>query len=247
LAEYYQAVARMDRSVGLILQALQDSGEMENTLVIFVSDNGIPFPGAKTTLYEAGVHLPLLISCPRHKGGNACNGLVSFVDIAPTILDWTGAKPPKYALAGKSMLPILGDENPKGWDTVFGSHQRHEITMDYPMRSITTPKLKLIVNLDHKKDFPFASDLWASPSWQSIRESKLKMMGGRGVDAFLQRPKEELYDLSIDPDELNNLAANPVHTDVLANLRRRLRQWQSSTSDPWQILYREEEPQFNRK
>lgn len=247
LAEYYQSVARMDRAFGKILEALQESGELANTLIVFISDNGIPFPGAKTTLYGAGIHLPMLIACPGHKGGHTNQGLVSFIDLAPTILDWTGAKAPKYALPGKSILPILDEQNPKGWDAVYGSHQRHEITMDYPMRSLTTPRYKLIVNLDHKKDFPFASDLWGSPSWQSVRAGKLTMLGQRSVASYLQRPHEELFDLSQDPNELKNLAADPAFAETLSDLRRRLCQWQSATNDPWQILYREAEPQYNKK
>ena len=173
--------------------------------------------------------------------------MVSFVDIVPTALDWTKATGPKYKLPGRSILPILADDNPKDWDTVFGSHQRHEITMDYPMRSITTGKYKLIVNLDHKKDFPLASDLWGSPTWQAVRKDSMKLMGERSVEAFLQRPKEELFDLSKDPRELNNLASDPSHAETLAGLRRRLRQWQAGTTDPWQILYREEDPSYNKK
>lgn len=181
--------------------------------------------------------------------GRTNNALVSYIDLTPTILDWAKTKTPSYKqtkLYGKSILPIVNDDNPKGWDTVFASHQFHEITMMYPMRTIVTPKYKLIVNLDHQKDYPFASDLWGSPSWQHIRKTGEKMMGQRTVAAYLQRPKEELYDLTSDPNELKNLAADPAHGATLANLRQRLRAWQVETNDPWTILYREEKATYNR-
>lgn len=240
LAEYYQSVARMDRGVGLLFEVLRELGQLEDTIIIFISDNGIPFPGAKTTLYASGIHLPMLIAGPGVPQDRTNHGVVSYIDLAPTILDITKAAGPKYKLPGRSFLPILGDDNPKGWDTAFASHQFHEITMSYPMRSIITPKYKLIVNLEHQKTYPLASDLWGSPSWQDIRKTGAKMMGQRSVDAFLHRPKEELYDLSTDPDELKNLAADPAHANGLTELRTRLRDWQKDTADPWAILYREE-------
>jgi N-sulfoglucosamine sulfohydrolase len=143
-------------------------------------------------------------------------------------------------------MPILNDDQPKGWDTVFGSHQMHEITMAYPMRSITTRTHKYIANLDNEKEFPFASDLWGSPSWQSVRSGNLKMLGQRSVADFLHRPKEELFDLANDPHEMKNVAADPANAGVLTELRRRLRAWQQETNDPWTILYREEKASFNR-
>jgi N-sulfoglucosamine sulfohydrolase len=242
LAEYYQSATRMDRGVGLLIDMLRAAGELDNTLIIFVSDNGIPFPGAKTTLYAAGVHLPLIVVGPGVPQGRTNNALVSYVDLAPTILDWAKAKRPPYRLPGRSLLPILDQDNPKGWDEVFGSHQFHEITMYYPMRSLTTPRHKYIVNLAHQLECPLASDLWGSPSWQGIRKRGDKMMGQRSVADFLHRPKEELYDLDADPNELKNLANNPAHAEDLNRLRQRLRAWQTATGDPWTILYREESP-----
>jgi N-sulfoglucosamine sulfohydrolase len=249
LAEYYQSITRMDRGVGLLIEVLRELGELNDTLIIFISDNGPPFPGAKTTLYEAGIHLPLILAGPGVPSGRTNNGLVSYIDITPTILDITKTKTPAYKqtkLTGKSILPILNDDNPKGWDTVFGSHQFHEITMMYPMRTIVTPKYKLIVNLDHEKEYPHASDLWGSPSWQFIRKTNAKMMGQRSVAAYLHRPREELYDLSNDSNELKNLAADPSHAQTLTELRGRLRAWQVETNDPWTIVYREEKPTFNK-
>ncbi len=246
LAEYYQSASRMDRGVGLILEVLRETGQLENTLIIFISDNGIPFPGAKTTLYAAGVHLPLIVAGPGLPRGHTNHGLVSYLDLAPTILDWAKAAGPKYKLPGKSFLPMVDQENPKGWDTVFGSHQFHEITMMYPMRSITTPKYKLIVNLIPQPTYPLASDLWGSATWQGILKRGDKMLGQRSVAAFLQRPGEELYELGSDPNELKNLAADPAHAPALADLRQRLRAWQKETNDPWQILYREEKASYNR-
>jgi N-sulfoglucosamine sulfohydrolase len=79
-----------------------------------------------------------------------------------------------------------------------------------------------------------------SPSWQFIRKTNGKMLGQRSVDAFLKRPREELYDLSTDPNELKNLAADPAHAKALGELRQRLRAWQTATADPWLIVEREE-------
>ena len=247
LAEYYQSATRLDRGVGLILKMLEETGHLEDTLIIFLSDNGIPFPGAKTNLYEAGVHLPLIVAGPGLPQGRTNQALVSWVDIAPTVLDWCHAPgPTSYKLPGKSFLPILKDDQPKGWDAVFGSHQMHEITMMYPMRSITTRTHKFIINLDHAKEFPLPSDLWASPSWQSVRQNGLKMLGQRSVADFLHRPKEELFDLAKDPHEMKNIAGDPANAAALTELRQRVREWQQATNDPWTILYREEKATFNR-
>ncbi len=248
-AEYLQSISRLDRGVGLIIDTLREAGQLDDTLIIFISDNGPPFPGAKTTLYASGIHLPLIMAGPGLPTGRTNNALVSYIDLTPTILETAGAKVPSYKqtkLIGKSLMPIAKGDDDKGRDAVFASHQFHEITMYYPMRTIVTQKYKLIANLDHEKAFPFASDLWGSPSWQYIRASKSKMMGERSVAAYLHRPKEELYDLSTDPNELKNLAADATHVKTLSDLRDRLRAWQAETNDPWTILYREEKSGFNK-
>ena len=153
--------------------------------------------------------------------------------------DWTQVKGPKN-LAGRSFLPILDQESPKGWDAVFASHQFHEITMYYPMRSIRTRTHSYILNLAHELEYPFASDLWGSKTWQGVLRRGDKMLGDRSVDAFLHRPREELYDLAADPHEPKNVAADPKYAEVLADLRRRLRAWQTATKDPWLVKYEHE-------
>jgi N-sulfoglucosamine sulfohydrolase len=240
IAEYYQSVSRLDHGVGLILDVLRKTGQLGNTLIIFLSDNGIPFPGAKTTLYDSGLHLPLIISSPaQKKHGHSNDGLVSWIDITPTILDWAKVKSgPK--LPGKSLLPILDEEHPKGWDVVFGSHQFHEITMYYPMRMIRTRKYQYLLNLAYKLDYPFASDLYNSKTWQGMLKRKDKLLGQRSVESYVHRPREELYDLEKDPNELQNLANDPKYADVLKDLRKRLRTWQEQTRDPWLVKYRYE-------
>jgi N-sulfoglucosamine sulfohydrolase len=129
LADYYQSISRLDQGVGFVLDALKETKHTDDTLVLFLSDNGPPFPGAKTTLYDAGVHLPLIVSSPaQSRRGITNQAMVSWIDVLPTILDWAGVKAPP-ALMGRSVLPILEEENPKGWDTVYGSHQCHEVTI----------------------------------------------------------------------------------------------------------------------
>jgi N-sulfoglucosamine sulfohydrolase len=240
LADYYQAVSRLDLGVGLMLDALKETKTDDSTLVIFLSDNGIPFPGAKTTLYDAGLRLPLIVSSPAQKEhGLVSRAMVSWVDVMPTALDWAGVKAPA-GLAGRSLLPELEQERPKDWDVVYGSHQLHEATMYYPMRMIRTRTHKYILNLAHPLEFPFASDLYNSPTWQGVLKRGDKAIGQRGLEGFLHRPREELYDLEKDPNELKNVASDPAQAEVLKDLRARLKEWQEKTKDPWVIKYRHE-------
>jgi N-sulfoglucosamine sulfohydrolase len=233
LADYYGSASRLDFGVGAVLKVLQETKRDADTLVIFLSDNGIPFPGAKTNLYDAGVHLPLIIRTP---GGKAAvnRALVSWTDIAPTALDWAGVKPPA-AMGGKSLLPLLGQEDATGWDVVYGSHQFHEVTMYYPMRMVRTRTHKLIVNLANELPYPVAQDLYNSDTWQGILRRNDTMIGKRPRQQYEHRPREELFDLTKDPDELTNVAGDAAYAEVLKEMRSKLRAWQVATKDPWLV------------
>ncbi len=236
LAEYYQAVSRLDHGVGLVLAALKKAGRADDTLVVFLSDNGIPFPGAKTTQYDPGLRLPLLVSSPSLKTRGLINqAMVNWVDITPTLLDWAGVKAPP--LHGRSVLPILEAEKPADWDRVFGSHVFHEITNYYPMRTVRTRAHKYILNLASPLPFPFASDLYGSKTWQGVLSRGDKLMGERNVAAYVERPREELYDLAKDPHELKNVAGDPAYAAVLKDLRGQVKEWQQRTRDPWLVKH----------
>jgi N-sulfoglucosamine sulfohydrolase len=241
LVEYYQAVSRADQGLGALVRVLRETGHWDNTLVLFASDNGIPFPGAKTTLYESGMRLPLVVRSPDQKRrGTVCQAMVSWADLTPTILDFTSAAGPKHPLHGRSILPILEEEAPEGWDEVYASHAFHEVTMYYPMRVIRTRRHKLIFNVAHPLDFPFASDLYNSLTWQGVLERPDAMLGNRTAAAFLHRPRWELFDLEADPHELANLADDPRHAATLEALQARLKAFQERTADPWAVKYRHE-------
>lgn len=244
LAEYYEAANRLDQGIGFFLDVLRETGQLDNTLVLFFSDNGIPFPNAKTTVYDAGIHLPFLVRSPdQTRRGVVNHAMVSFVDIFPTVLEWAGAAPPEYPLHGRSFLPVLEDENPAGWERAYFSHTFHEMTMYYPMRGVRTRRFKYIRNLLPELEFPFASDLWASATWQSVRDGG-GQLGKRSIQAYLRRPGEELYDIQQDPDEVVNLASSPAHQKTLLELRADVHSWRRRTRDPWLILgtYKGEEP-----
>jgi N-sulfoglucosamine sulfohydrolase len=191
-------------------------------------------------LYDAGVRLPLVVYSPEQPArGNTSDAMASWVDLAPTILEWAGAK--ADGLPGRSLLPLLDGKKPaSGRDVVFGSHIQHEVTMYYPMRSIRTRTHKYILNLAHDLEFPTAGDLYRSPTWQTVLTRRDNMLGGRELAAYLRRPREELYDLEKDPDELKNVGADGAYANVLADLRNRLKDWQKKTNDPWLVKYEHE-------
>jgi len=236
LADYYESISRLDSGVGLLMDALRETGHSFDTLWIYLSDNGRAFPGAKTTLYDEGIHLPLIIWSPKQKKQGVRNeAMVSWVDILPTILDWTGVSAPQSSqpLPGRSILPILEFAGSPEWGRVFASHGFHEIQQYYPMRALRTREYKYIVNLASPLEFPIAGDIASSPTWRAIAARPAVGLGARTVQAFLHRPPEELYDLRKDPAEVHNLAADPAHRAVLERMRAEMKKFRTDTHDPW--------------
>jgi len=225
----------MDRGIGRLIDILKDTDKYDNTLIIYVSDNGPAFPEAKTTLYEPGMRLPCIVrSTLNENRGTTCAGLITWADLAPTILDFAGVSSTPEEMYGQSFKHIIDESDPVDWrDEVFAAHTFHEITNYYPMRVIRTRRHKFLWNIAHPLTYSFASDLWASASWQGALKRNLEHFGRRSVDAYLHRPKFELYDLETDPDEINNLADDPAYADMVAEFCAKLKTFQAETIDPW--------------
>ena len=151
------------------MQHLKDAGVYDNTLIIVTSDNGPPFQGSKTTHYEPGVQMPLVIRDPSSKKrGTICDELVSHVDLTPTPFWILRELSPKTGgFMAVHCCRRCGGDGLSNRDEVFLSHTFHEVTMYYPMRTVRTKPHKLIWNLAHQLPYPSASDLWASSTWQA--------------------------------------------------------------------------------
>ena len=241
LAQYYMSVERADSGLLRLIELLQETGQWDNTLVIYISDNGIAFPGAKTNLYEPGMRLPCVVRSPwQERRGHACDALIDWTYITPTILDFCDAMPKDHPFHGKSFLPALDEEHPRGFEEVYASHTFHEITMYYPMRVVRGERHKLIWNIASGLSYPFASDLWESATWQGLRERDATHYAGRTIDAYLNRPPFELFDLREDPQELHNLADDPAHAELLEELKTKLKAFQQRTDDPWIVKWEHE-------
>ncbi len=234
LAEHYEAIDRLDQGIGFFLQALEESGRAEDTMVIYMSDHGMPFPGAKASHYDTGLHVPLIIRTPSQaKRSVACDALVNWTDILPTVMEWTGAGLPASPVHGRSLMPILEEERPEGWDSIFFAHSFHEIVNYYPFRGIRTRRFKYTKILFSELTMPLPSDLWNSPTWEGVRSRRLAKMGQRLTEDVLHHKGEELYDIVEDPAETRNLAGLPEHRATLEDLRRRVLEFRRQTNDTW--------------
>ncbi|XP_046484869.1 N-sulphoglucosamine sulphohydrolase [Neodiprion pinetum] len=248
LAAQYTTISRLDQGVGLVLKELEDAGFKDDTLVIYTSDNGIPFPSGRTNLYDPGMAEPMMISSPYHKQrrNQVTYSMTSLLDIVPTVLDWFNISDttqfddnnvsPRISRTGKSLLPLLSQEPLENDTAVFASHTHHEITMYYPMRAIRTKRHKLIHNLNYKMPFPIDQDFYISPSFQDLlnrTRNKQPVPWYKSLKSYYNRPEWELYDLKYDPEELTNIAFKPSMKYIVTKLQTRLFNWQQATHDPW--------------
>jgi N-sulfoglucosamine sulfohydrolase len=234
LALYYDAVARMDGEIGRMLKVLEERKLLENTLVIFLSDNGAPFPREKGTLYDPGTRTPLIFSWPRViRAGSVFDlGLVSTVDLAPTILEVAGGSPPK-AMQGRSFRSMLTDpKSYAGRTYVFSERNWHDC--DEHQRAVRTTRFKLI-RTDAYTDLPLctAADIGASPSFLAlragVRAGRLTVAQKRLFES--PRARIELYDLAADPWELRNVADDPRYAKEARELAAVLQEWMEQTGD----------------
>ena len=253
LAEYYQSVYRMDQGIGKLFEHIRESGKWDNTVILYISDNGIAFAGAKTTLYQPGINLPLIVkNANGENAGSVTDDFVNWADLTPTILDIAGVMGPSlerldsiYNITGRqwdntankvfhgsSFNDVLSGTS-RSDKVTYASHTFHEITMYYPMRSIVTDQYKLIWNVAYQLPYPHATDLWASSTWQAALLSDSKMYGPRTVEDYTFRREFELYDVSKDPYESNNLAYDDNYQEVLLGMIKKLQDFQHQTNDPW--------------
>ena len=247
IASQYTTISRLDQGIGLMIQELENAGHLDDTLIIYTSDNGIPFPTGRTNLLDPGMREPMLVSSPlsTKQWGSMSDAMVSLVDIVPTVLDWAGVSYPKYQifrhtndviLTGRSLLPLLEKQGKTNYETVYASHDLHEVTMYYPMRVIRTKHYKLIHNMNYKMPFPIDQDFYISPSFQDLlnrTSSGEPTHWFKTLEEYYYRPRWEMYDIQKDPMELNNLAYLSGFKHIFESLVKNLRSWQNTTSDPW--------------
>ena len=247
LLDYYFAVQRFDRDLGHIIQTLERAGELDNTIVIVTSDNGMPFPRAKANVYDGGTRVPLAI---RWKGvadpGSMNESFVSLTDLAPNMLDIAGLKPLE-AMTGRSLLPLLRREPQPGRDRVFLERERHanvrQGNLSYPIRAIRTKDYLYIRNFRPDRwpagdpQMYFAVGPFGDIDGGPAKSLLLDRRTDPAIVSFFQlatakRPAEELYDLQHDPDQLVNVAGQAVHRDTQTRLRAELERWLRETGDP---------------
>lgn len=230
IARYYDEIARFDRHVGQVLAELEDQQVLDETLVVYLSDNGMPFPRAKTTLYDSGIRTPLLIRYPPLASpGTAQRGLVSTIDVSKTIMDLASVE--VSTMQGKSLVPMLQDADAPGREAIFAEANWHDF--EQFGRAVRTGRFLLVRNY-----------YWDKPLWNSVDSVNSKTWTGlmrmhrqgelTPAQKFIfvePRPFEEFYDLQLDPQSLENVIDDPKYVQEINLLRTLLDNWRVETDD----------------
>ncbi len=231
LANYYNYIRRMDAQIGIYLNQLKSKNLLENTLVIFLSDNGAPFPRAKGTVYDAGVKTPLILSWPNKiLPSTETNKLLSVVDLAPTLLDLVGISQPKQ-FQGRPIAGVFTKDSIRARTYVFSERNWHN--SDEHIRSVRTNRYKLIKNAYVELPLGTASDIGRSLSFKSLLKVKEKDSLTKAQSRLFEVPRTayEFYDLKNDPYEFNNLIDDPNYQSMVTKLKVVLEKWRGQTGD----------------
>ncbi len=226
LASYQGCIRVADAAVGRLLAGLESAGLADDTWVIFTTDHGMAFPRGKSTLYDSGIGVSLIMRPPagwRSAGAAAgpVDQLVSHVDLVPTILDALELPVPAAVQGVSHAALVHGRSEPPARTEIFAEKNFHD---HYdPIRAVRTEQYKYVVNAEQRPALVFPQDIETSPTRYGLDPN----------DACLRpRAAEELYDVVADPAEQANLAADPAYADIKADLAARLLRWQQGTDDP---------------
>ncbi len=239
ILDYYVEIEWFDKQLNRMIEILKQSGELDNTLIVVTSDNGMPFPRCKTNLYDYGVRMPLAIRwLAKVKGGRVVDDFVNLADMAPTFLQVAGLSVPKE-MTGRSLMPVLlsrkqGRIDPER-DKVFVGRERHGWNRDpnvgYPMRAVRTHRYLYIRNLRPERRPGF--DIDHGPTRTSLLEHRESEAGKRLHQLWWEaRPAEELYDVQSDPYQVKNLAQDPEYKQVKKQMGNILMCYLKQTGDP---------------
>ena len=251
ILDYAVEIDWFDKHLARMLKQLEKIGELDNTLIVVTSDNGMPFPRAKANNYEYGIHMPLAVRWgDKIKSGRVIDDLISFIDFAPTFLEAAGIKIPRE-MTGKSFLKILFSTKEGLVDAshnrILTGRERHTHARPnnfaYPVRAIRTDNYLYIWNLKPNRwpagdptgsgDPEGFHDIDACPTKTYLLDNKDNVKIKKYFDlATAKRPEEELYDIKMDPDCINNLAKLSDFKDLTTNLRKELQQALMEQGDP---------------
>lgn len=238
LADYYAEVKYLDDRVGDVINLIDRLGMRENTLLIFVSEQGMAMPFAKWTCYDQGLQAAFVARWPgKITPGSVTDAMIEYVDILPTFIEAAGATPSSI-LDGQSFLPVLLGARNHHKDYVYGLQTTRGISNGsdhYGIRSIRSHKYKLLINLT--PDVPFKNNLtenkggWTEfwPTW--VEAANRDEFAKKTTQRYQWRPHEELYDIENDPFELNNLAEDKKFQSIKKDLRLRLIRWMDEQGD----------------
>lgn len=228
LARHYDNLEVADRRVGELLDQLDSDGLADNTAVFLWSDHGEGLPRAKRWPYDAGIRIPLIVRWPDHlPPGSTAEDLVSLIDLAPTLLSMVGIQLPRH-FQGQAFLGDAASSR----QYVFASRDRHDEAYDM-VRAVRDQRFKYIRHffpgtpylpwIPYRNRHPVMQELW-----RLYAEGRLT---GPQTVLFEPRPPEELYDTSVDPYELHNLAQDPAHAATLERLRQACDAWRRTCGD----------------
>ena len=234
MAQYYTSVRRADRITGAVLGELDKAGLAGNTLVMFLSDHGMPLPFAKTNCYYHSTRTPWIVRLPgvTKPGSVDRRNMISGIDLAPTVLDILGLEP-LVGMDGRSFRPLLSGKEQSGRERIFTHFHRTAGKRDYPMRSVLTRRYGYIYN-----GWAGGETVFKNESQNGLTMAAMKAAARNNssiaarVKLFLYRVPEELYDYEKDPDALHNLIGDPVHKERVEGFRRQLAGHMKGTADP---------------
>ena len=227
-AAYLDSVRLTDKFVGDVVERLEEEGDYEDTVVLFMTDHGISHARGKQFLYDEGLHVPLVIAGPTIEPGQVRDDLVEHIDIAALSLGLAGIEIPHYMQA----RDILSKDHQRR-TAIFAARDRCDETVDH-IRALRTERYKYIRNF--LPDRPHLQPNRYKDGKAILKTLRRAHEAGRlnETQELLfapTRPKEELYDLTKDPFEVRNLAGDPRHEAQLMKLRERLDDWIRRTKD----------------
>jgi len=234
-AQHYDKITQMDTLAGNILDELEESGLADSTIIIFYGDHGGIIGRSKRFMYQTGLRVPMIVSVPdlyKHlapgKKGSASRRMVSFIDLAPTLLNLAGIPIPEY-MQGDA---FLGPDQPEASTYTHTFRGRMDERYDF-CRGTFNKDFHYIINyMPHRKYAQHVEYLWRAPSMRAWEKAYLNGECNQEQKRFFEtKPFEELYDRATDPWEVNNLADDPSYADVLAELREATLDWQLSIRD----------------